>query len=63
MLVVGLYCTVQHYVDCEVSSVITFLNAENICPDEIHQQPMYVLYREEVMNKGMCKNHVDCLMK
>jgi hypothetical protein len=37
--------------DCEVRSVIRFLNAQNIRPAEIHRQRVEV-YGEGVMNEG-----------
>jgi hypothetical protein len=41
--------------DCEVHSVIRFLNAKNICPAKIHHQFVEV-YGEGVMNEGIvCK--------
>jgi hypothetical protein len=46
--------------DCEVRSVIRFLNANNICPAEICRQ-LDEVYKEIVMNEG--KIGVICLME
>jgi hypothetical protein len=41
--------------DCEVHSLIRFLNAKNICPDKIHRQ-LAKVYGEGVMNeRNVCK--------
>jgi hypothetical protein len=41
--------------DCEVRSVIRFLNAKNIRPAEVHHQ-LAKVYGEGVMNEGnVCK--------
>ncbi|GBL90488.1 hypothetical protein AVEN_210988-1 [Araneus ventricosus] len=43
--------------DCEVRSVIRFLNAKNVKPPEIHRQ-LVEIYGENVMTDGMVRKWV-----
>ncbi|GBN09976.1 hypothetical protein AVEN_159697-1 [Araneus ventricosus] len=43
--------------DCEVRSVIRFLNAKNVKPDEIHRE-LVEIYGENVMTDGMVRKWV-----
>jgi len=43
--------------DCEIWSVIRFLNARNVLPSEIHQQ-ICQMYGDNVMSDGMVRKWV-----
>ncbi|GBO40353.1 hypothetical protein AVEN_201482-1 [Araneus ventricosus] len=45
------------HADCEVRSVIWFLNAKNVKPDEIHRQ-LVEIFGENVMTDGMVRKWV-----
>jgi hypothetical protein len=44
--------------DCEVRSVIKFLNAQSIAPIEIHHQ-LYRVYGPNVMSKQMMRRWIS----
>ncbi|GBN58813.1 hypothetical protein AVEN_7787-1 [Araneus ventricosus] len=50
-----MFKTIANPADCEVRSVIWFLNAKNVKPAEIHHQ-LVEIYGENVMTDGMVKN-------
>ncbi|GBL67370.1 hypothetical protein AVEN_170969-1 [Araneus ventricosus] len=52
-----MFKTIADPVDCEVSSVIRFLNANNVKQAEIHRQ-LVEIYGENVMTDGMVRKWV-----
>ncbi|GBM39367.1 hypothetical protein AVEN_119033-1 [Araneus ventricosus] len=52
-----MFKTIADPADCEVRSVIRFLNAKNVKPDEIHRQ-LAEIYGENVMIDGMVRKWV-----
>ncbi|GBN87995.1 hypothetical protein AVEN_100233-1 [Araneus ventricosus] len=52
-----MFKTISDPVDCEVLSVIRFLNANNIKPAEIHRQ-LLEIYGENVITDGMVRKWV-----
>jgi len=46
--------TIEGAVDCEIRSVIRFLNARNVLPSEIHRQ-MCQVYGDNAMSDGMAR--------
>ena len=49
--------TIEGAADCEIPSVIRFLNARNVLPTEIHHRICQV-YGDNVMNDGMVRKWV-----
>jgi len=49
-----MFKTIEGYANCEMRSVIRFLNARNVLPSEIHHQICQV-YGDNVMNVGMVR--------
>jgi hypothetical protein len=49
-----MFKTIERPVDCEVRSVIHFLNARNVKPADIHRQICEV-YGENAMSDGMVR--------
>ena len=47
-----MFKTIEGAVDCEIRSVIRFLNARNVPPSEIHHQICQV-YGDNAMSDGM----------
>ncbi|GBN96570.1 hypothetical protein AVEN_208380-1 [Araneus ventricosus] len=52
-----MFKTISDPADCEVRSVIRFLNAKNVKPAEIHRQ-LVEIYGENVMTDGMFRKWV-----
>ncbi|GBL83933.1 hypothetical protein AVEN_100826-1 [Araneus ventricosus] len=52
-----MFKTISYPADCEVRSVIRFLNAKNVKPVEIHRQ-LVEIYGENVMTDGMVRKWV-----
>jgi len=52
-----MFKTIEGAADCEIRSVICFLNARNVLPSEIHHQICQV-YGDNVMNDGMVRKRV-----
>ncbi|GBN66135.1 hypothetical protein AVEN_168208-1 [Araneus ventricosus] len=52
-----MFKTIADPADCEVLSVIQFLNAKNVKPTEIHRQ-LVEIYGENVMTDGMVRKWV-----
>ena len=52
-----MYKTIERPADCELRSVIRFLNARNVRPSEIHRQICEV-YGENVMTDGMVRKWI-----
>ncbi|GBN89067.1 hypothetical protein AVEN_72357-1 [Araneus ventricosus] len=52
-----MFKTIADPADCEVCSVIRFLNAKNVKPAEIHRQRVEI-YGENVMTDGMVRKWV-----
>ncbi|GBM73899.1 hypothetical protein AVEN_217240-1 [Araneus ventricosus] len=52
-----MFKTIAHPADCEVRSVIRFLNAKEFKPAEIHRQ-LVDIYGENVMTDGMVRKWV-----
>ncbi|XP_023214449.1 putative uncharacterized protein FLJ37770 [Centruroides sculpturatus] len=52
-----MFKTIADLADCEVHSVIRFLNAKNVMPVEIHHQ-LVEIYGENVMSDGMIRKWV-----
>ena len=50
-------CVIEGAADCEIRSVIRFLNARNVLPSEIHHQP-YQVYGDNAMSDGMVRKRV-----
>jgi len=57
-----MFKTTEGAADCEIRSVIRFLNARNVLPSEIHHQICQV-YGENAMSDGMVRKWVRMLMK
>jgi len=49
-----MFKTIEGAVDCEIRSVINFLNARNVLPSEIHHQICKV-YGDNSMSDGMVR--------
>jgi len=49
--------TIEGAADCEIRSVICFLNARNVLPSEIHHQICQV-YGDNAMSDGMVRKWV-----
>jgi len=52
-----MFKTIEGAADCEIRSVISFLNARNVLPREIHQQICQV-YCDNAMSDGMVRKWV-----
>ncbi|GBO26776.1 hypothetical protein AVEN_136984-1 [Araneus ventricosus] len=52
-----MFKTISDSADCEVRSIIRFLNAKNAKPAEIHRQ-IVEIYGENVMTDGMVRKWV-----
>jgi len=52
-----MFKTIEVAVDCEIRSVIRFLNARNVLPSEIHHQICQV-YGDNAMSDGMVRKWV-----
>ena len=52
-----MFKTIEGAVDCEIRSVIRFLNARNVLPNEIHHQICQV-YGDNAMSDGMVRKWV-----
>jgi len=52
-----MFKTIEGAVDCEMWSVISFLNARNVLPSEIHHQICEV-YGDNAMSDGMVRKWV-----
>ena len=52
-----MFKAIEVAVDCEIRSVIRFLNARNVLPSEIHHQICQV-YGDNVMSDGMVRKCV-----
>ena len=52
-----MFKTIEGSTDCEISSVIPFLNARNVLPSEIHHQICHV-YGDNVKSDGMVRKWV-----
>ena len=52
-----MFKTIEGAADCEILSVICFLNARNVLPSEIHHQICQV-YGDNVMSDGMVRKWV-----
>jgi len=52
-----MFKTIEGAVDCEIRSVISFLNARNVLPSEIHHQICQV-YGDNEMSDGMVRKWV-----
>jgi len=54
----NIFNTIEGATDCEIWSVIRFLNGRNVLPSEIHHQICQV-YGDNVMSDGMVRNLVQ----
>jgi len=52
-----MFKTIEGAADCEIRSVIRFLNARNVLPSEIHHQ-ICQLYGDNAMSDGMVRKWV-----
>ena len=52
-----MFKTIEEAADCEIRSVIRFLNARNVLPSEIHHQICQV-YGDNAMSHGMVRKWV-----
>jgi len=52
-----MFKTIEGAADCEIRTVIRFLNARNVLPSEIHHQ-IYQVYGENAMSDGMVRKWV-----
>ena len=52
-----MFKTIERAADCEIRSVIHFLNARNVLPSEIHHQICQV-YGDNAMSDGMVRKWV-----
>ena len=57
-----MFKTIEGAADCEIQSVIRFLNARNMLPSEIHHQICQV-YGDNAMSDGMVRKWFGCSMK
>ena len=57
-----MFKTIEGATNCEIRSVIRFLNARNVLPSEIHYQ-IYQVYGDNAMSDGMVRKWVGCSMK
>jgi len=55
-----MFKTIEGAADCEIRTVIRFLNARNALPSEIHHQICHV-YSDIVMSDGMFRKWVRIL--
>ena len=53
-----MFKTIEGAADCEIRSVIRFLNDSNVLPSEIHHQICQV-YGDNAMNDGMVRKWVQ----
>jgi len=53
-----MFKTIEGAADCEIRSVIHFLNARNVLPSEIHHQICQV-YGDNAMSDGMVRKRVQ----
>jgi len=53
-----MFKTIEGAADCEIRSVIRFLNARNVLPSEIHHQICQV-YGDNAMSEGMVRKWVQ----
>jgi len=52
-----MFKTIEGTANCEIRSVIRFLNATNVLPSKIHHQ-IYQVYGDNAMNDGMVRKWV-----
>ena len=52
-----MFKTIEGAADCEIRSVIRFLNARNVLPSEIHRQ-ICQMYSDNAMSDGMVRKGV-----
>jgi len=52
-----MFTTIEGATDCEIRSVIRFLNSRNVLPGEIHRQ-ICQLYGDNAMSDGMVRKWV-----
>ena len=57
-----MFKTIEEAADCEIRSVIRFLNARNVLPSEIHHQICQV-YGNNAMSDGMVRKWVRIINK
>jgi len=57
-----MFKTIEGAADCEIWSVIRFLNARNVLPSKIHHQICQV-YGDNAMSDGMVRKWFRCSMK
>jgi len=55
-----MFKTIEGAADCEIRSLIRFLNARNVLPSEIHHQ-IFQVYGDNVMSDGMVRKWVRML--
>jgi len=53
-----MFKTIEGATDCEIRSVIRFLNSRNVLPSEIHHQ-IYQVYGDSAMSDGMVRKWVQ----
>jgi len=53
-----MFKTIEGAADCEIRSVIRFLNARNVLPNEIHH-PICQVYSDNAMGDGMVRKWVQ----
>ena len=53
-----MFKTIEWAADCEIQTVIRFLNARNVLPSEIHHQICQV-YGDNAMRDGMVREWVQ----
>jgi len=53
-----MFKTIEGAADCEIQSVLRFLNARNMLPSEIHHQ-ICQLYGDNAMSDGMARKWVQ----
>ena len=57
LLSLNMFKTIEGAADCEIRSVIRFLNSRNVLPSEIHHQICRV-YGDNAMSDGMVRKWV-----
>jgi len=57
-----MFKTIEGATDCEIRTLIRFLNPRNVLPSEIHQQICQV-YGDNVKSDGRLGNGFGCSMK
>ena len=58
----NLFKTIEGAADCEIQSVIRFLNTRNVLPSQLHHQ-ICQMYGDNAKSDGMVRNGFRCSMR